>query len=150
MRFTETVNETKTIAKLTGLAIVVAASAHVRSGRIRRHLKHWLWNDHATVLLVGSQANGALGRFLQDGTKAVRVQGDEIKVAARIRMIDDYSGHADGSEIARWIPARRAIGRGVLLVHRRGDRDRGPGRARRRADRSGGELFRPCSTTSTS
>jgi len=68
-------------------------------------------------LLVGFQPNGTLGRFLQDGTKAVRIQGDEIKVAARIRMIDDYSGHADGSELARWIAARRPIQRGIFLVH---------------------------------
>jgi metallo-beta-lactamase family protein len=87
------------------------------AGRIRHHLKRWLWNDRATVLLVGYQANGTLGRFLQEGAKAVRIQGDEIKVAARIRMIDEYSGHADGSELARWIAARRPIERGVFLVH---------------------------------
>ena len=87
------------------------------AGRIRHHLKRWLWNDRATVLLVGYQANGTLGRFLQEGAKAVRIQGDEIKVAARIRMIDEYSGHADGNEIARWISARRPIQRGVFLVH---------------------------------
>ena len=75
------------------------------------------YGTRATVLLVGFQPNGTLGRFLQDGAKAVRIQGDEIKVAARIRMIDDYSGHADGSELARWIAARRPIRRGVFLVH---------------------------------
>ena len=47
----------------------------------------------------------------------MRIQGDEIRVAARIRTIDDYSGHADGSELARWIAARRPIRRGVFLVH---------------------------------
>ena len=49
--------------------------------------------------------------------KAVRIQGNEIKVAATIRTIDDYSGHADGSELARWIAARRPIERGLFLVH---------------------------------
>jgi len=47
----------------------------------------------------------------------VRIQGDEIKVAARIRRIDEYSGHADGPELSRWIAARRPIRRGVFLVH---------------------------------
>jgi metallo-beta-lactamase family protein len=117
LRFTETVDESKSIAKLTGFHIIIAASGMCDAGRIRHHLKHWLWNNRATVLLVGFQPNGTLGRFLQDGTKAVRIQGDEIKVAARIRMIDDYSGHADGSELARWIAARRPIHRGVFLVH---------------------------------
>ena len=47
----------------------------------------------------------------------MRIQGDEIKVAARIRRLDEYSGHADGPELARWIAARRPIERGVFLVH---------------------------------
>jgi metallo-beta-lactamase family protein len=87
------------------------------AGRIRHHLRNWLWNARATVLLVGFQAEGTLGRFLADGAKAVRIQGNEIKVAARIRNIDDYSGHADGSELTRWIAERRPIQRGVFLVH---------------------------------
>jgi metallo-beta-lactamase family protein len=117
LRFTETVEESKAIAKLTGFHMIIAASGMCDAGRIRHHLKNWLWNARATVLLVGFQAQGTLGRFLADGAKAVRIQGDEIKVAARIRSIDDYSGHADGSELARWIAERRPVQRGVFLVH---------------------------------
>lgn len=117
LRFTETVEESKQIAKLTGFHIVIAASGMCDAGRIRHHLRNWLWNTRATVLLVGFQAQGTLGRFLVDGAKAVRIQGNEIKVAATIRTIDDYSGHADGSELARWIAARRPIQRGLFLVH---------------------------------
>ena len=117
LRFTETVDESKAIAKLTGFHIIIAASGMCDAGRIRHHLRNWLWNARATVLLVGFQAQGTLGRFLADGAKAVRIQGNEIKVAARIRNIDDYSGHADGSELARWIAARRPIQRGLFLVH---------------------------------
>jgi metallo-beta-lactamase family protein len=117
LRFTETVEESKAIAKLTGFHIVIAASGMCDAGRIRHHLRNWLWSTRATVLLVGFQAQGTLGRFLVDGAKAVRIQGNEIKVAATIRTIDDYSGHADGSELARWIAARRPIQRGLFLVH---------------------------------
>ena len=85
LRFTETVDESKAIAKLTGFHIIIAASGMCDAGRIRHHLKNWLWNARATVLLVGFQAQGTLGRFLADGAKAVRIQGNEIKVAARIR-----------------------------------------------------------------
>jgi metallo-beta-lactamase family protein len=117
LRFTETVDESKAIAKLTGFHIIIAASGMCDAGRIRHHLRNWLWNARATVLLVGFQPQGTLGRFLIDGAKAVRIQGNEIKVAAQIRSIDDYSGHADGSELARWIAARRPIQRGLFLVH---------------------------------
>lgn len=117
LRFTETVDESKSIAKLTGFHIIIAASGMCDAGRIRHHLKRWLWNRAGTVLLVGFQAHGTLGRFLEDGAKAVRIQGDEIKVAARIRRIDEYSGHADAPELERWIGARRPVQRGVFLVH---------------------------------
>ncbi len=117
LKFTETVEESKSIARLTGFHIIIAASGMCDAGRIRHHLKRWLWNDRATVLLVGYQAHGTLGRFLEEGARAVRIQGDEIRVAARIRTIDDYSGHADGSALASWIAARRPIERGLFLVH---------------------------------
>lgn len=117
LRFTETVDESKAIAKLTGFHIIIAASGMCDAGRIRHHLRNWLWNARATVLLVGFQPHGTLGRFLIDGSKAVRIQGNEIKVAAQIRSIDDYSGHADGSELAHWIAERRPVQRGVFLIH---------------------------------
>jgi metallo-beta-lactamase family protein len=117
LRFTETVEESKALAKLSGFHIIVAASGMCDAGRIRHHLKRWLWNEKATVLLTGFQAQGTLGRFLDEGVKAVRIQGEEIKVKARIRRIDDYSGHADGPELSRWIAARRPITRGVFLQH---------------------------------
>ena len=117
LRFTETVEESKRIARLTGFHIVIAASGMCDAGRIRHHLRNWLWSARATVLLVGFQARGTLGRFLADGAKAVRIQGNEIRVAATIRYIDDYSGHADASELTRWIAARRPIRRGLFLVH---------------------------------
>jgi metallo-beta-lactamase family protein len=117
LRCTETVADSKAIAKLVGFHIIIAASGMCDAGRIRHHLKRWLWHRHATVLLVGFQAQGTLGRFLVDGAKAVRIQGEQINVAARIRRLDEYSGHADGPELARWIAGRRPINRGVFLMH---------------------------------
>jgi metallo-beta-lactamase family protein len=143
LHFTETVDESKSIAKITGYHIIIAASGMCDAGRIRHHLKRWLWNRGATVLLVGFQANGTLGRFLEDGVKAVRIQGEEIKVAARIRRIDEYSGHADGPELARWIAARRPVRRGVFLVH--GEENALLGLSDRISERiiSSARIFRP-------
>jgi len=143
LRFTETVDESKSIAKLNGFHIIIAASGMCDAGRIRHHLKHWLWNSRATVLLAGFQARGTLGRFLEDGAKAVRIQGEEIRVAARIRRIEDYSGHADGSELARWLAARRPVQKGIFLVH--GEESAITGLFERIADRliPSAKVFRP-------
>lgn len=96
VHFTETVEQSKALDRLREFHIVIAASGMCEAGRIWHRLKNWLWRDEATVLLVGFQAQGTLGRILQDGAAAVRIQGEEFKVRARIRSIDLYSGHADG------------------------------------------------------
>ena len=91
--------------RFCGAARTVTGSCHLfetPEARIRHHLKRWLWSRRATVLLVGFQAQGTLGRFLAEGAKTARIQGEEIKVAARIRQIDDYSGHADGPASVPW------------------------------------------------
>lgn len=117
LHFTETAEESKAIAAVEGFHVVVAASGMCDAGRIRHHLKQWLWNRRATVLLVGYQAPGTLGRILADGAPTVRIQGEEIVVAARIRQMDEYSGHADATELARWISERLPIRRALFLVH---------------------------------
>jgi metallo-beta-lactamase family protein len=117
LRCTETVDQSKALSRVSGSHIVIAGSGMCDAGRIRHHLRQWLWHKNATVLLVGFQAKGTLGRFLADGAKAVRIFGEEIKVAARIRMLDEYSGHADGPELTRWVAERRPIRRGLFLVH---------------------------------
>jgi len=117
VHFTETVEQSKALDHLREFHIVIAASGMCEAGRIRYRLKNWLWRDEATVLLVGFQAQGTLGRILQDGAAAVRILGEEFKVRARIRSIDLYSGHADGPELADWIGKRLPIHQNLFLVH---------------------------------
>ncbi len=117
VRFTESVEQSKSIARFSGFHIVIAASGMCEAGRIRHHLKNWLWRDQGTVLLVGFQAQGTLGRILHDGAARVRIQGEDIQVRARIRTLDFYSGHADASQLATWIAERGAISGNLFLVH---------------------------------
>ena len=117
LHFTETAEQSRAIAEVDGFHIILAASGMCDAGRIRHHLKQWLWNPSATVLLTGFQAVGTLGRFLVDGANRVRIQGEDILVRARIRRIDDYSGHADAPELAAWVAERQPIRRGLFLVH---------------------------------
>jgi metallo-beta-lactamase family protein len=117
IRFTETVEESKAIDRIGGGAIILAASGMCDAGRIRHHLKRWLWTDRATVLLAGYQAPGTLGRLLADGVDAVTIQDDEVKVRANIRQTDLYSGHADGDELVEWIRQRQPVSRALFLVH---------------------------------
>lgn len=115
--FTESVDQSKAIARFSGGSIILAASGMCDAGRIRHHLKNNLWRSQSTVLLVGYQAEGTLGRMLEQGKKQVKIQGDEIEVKARIRTLDTYSGHADGAGLIQWIQERMPVRHQIFLTH---------------------------------
>ncbi len=117
VRFTESAEQSKAVDLISGFHIVIAASGMCEAGRIRHRLKNWLWRDEGTVLLVGFQAQGTLGRILQDGARTVKIQGEEIVVRAAIRSIEAHSGHADATELVDWVAARKPIRSGLFLVH---------------------------------
>ena len=116
-RFVESVEQSKSINRLAGRAIVIAASGMCDAGRIRHHLKARLWRPDTTVLFVGFQAVGTLGRVLLDGAERVRIHGEEVRVKARLRRFDHYSGHADRAGLVRWISARMPVRLATYLVH---------------------------------
>ncbi|MBR0556523.1 MBL fold metallo-hydrolase [Ciceribacter sp. L1K23] len=132
LRFTETVEQSKSVDHIREFHIVIAASGMCDAGRIRHRLKNWLWREEGTVLLVGYQAAGTLGRILAEGASTVRIQGEEINVRARIRTLDVYSGHADAEELTDWVRARSPISGGIFLVH--GEEPQIAGLAARLAD----------------
>ena len=117
VRTTESVDDSKALARFTGFRIIVSASGMCEAGRIRHHLKNHLWQPSTTVLLAGFQAEGSLGRILQDGAKTVTIMGETISVKADIRQVEDYSGHADGPELVQWVKERLPIGRTIFLTH---------------------------------
>lgn len=117
IRFTRTVQESMQIEQVTGGAIIIAASGMCEAGRIRHHLKNNLWRPNATVLLIGYQAAGTLGALLERGEGAVRIQGEEITVRAKVRKLEIYSGHADHDELLEWLRDRLPVRMGMFLTH---------------------------------
>lgn len=121
VKVTESVDDSKALQRFTGFRIIIAASGMCEAGRIRHHLKNHLWQSSTTVLLSGFQAEGSLGRILQEGASKVTIMGETISVKATIRLMEDYSGHADGVELVEWIKARLPITRSLFITH--GEKD---------------------------
>lgn len=114
--FTESVAESIRLNSVTG-AIIMAASGMCEAGRIRHHLLHNLYRRESSVLFVGYQAAGTLGRVILEGAQRVRISGQDVIVRAAIRRIDSYSAHADQGELGDWIAARAPIAGNLFLVH---------------------------------
>lgn len=116
-RFTESVDESKSIALFNQGAIILAASGMCDAGRIRHHLKNFLPDRKSTVLLVGYQAPGSIGQLIASGVERIRMHGQEVAVRATIRSIDVYSAHADHQGLIDWIMERQSVRRGLFLTH---------------------------------
>lgn len=114
----ETADQSKAINELRGTAIVIAGNGMCTGGRIKHHLINNLGRAESSVLFVGYQAEGTLGRQILDGAKEVRVLGRMIKVRAHVRKIAGLSAHADREELLKWVSGlRTAPPRRVFVTH---------------------------------
>jgi metallo-beta-lactamase family protein len=117
LHFTASAEESKQINLDKESKIIISSSGMCDAGRIKHHLKHNLWRRDSSVIFVGYQARGTLGRSLVDGAKSVRIFGEEIAVNARIEVIEGYSGHADRDGLLDWIGAMKTVPGDIILVH---------------------------------
>ena len=117
LKFTRTADESKELNASNESAIIISASGMCEVGRIKHHLKHHLWEPNSTILFVGYQAPGTLGRKLVDGEKKVKIFGEEIAVNARIEYIEGYSGHADQEWLMNFVYSFITKPKHIFLVH---------------------------------
>jgi metallo-beta-lactamase family protein len=97
--------------------VIISASGMCEAGRIRHHLKHNLWRPECTILFVGYQAVGTLGRSIIEGAHEVKLFGETIQVRAEIRQLHGLSGHADRDGLVEWISAFEEKPKKVFIVH---------------------------------
>jgi metallo-beta-lactamase family protein len=117
VHMTRSVEESKKINDVVSPCIIISASGMVTGGRIFHHLARRLPDSRNAVLLVGYQAEGTGGRALQEGTKYLRIHGEEVPVRARIIEVPQLSAHAGKSELHRWLSGFQAPPRQTFLVH---------------------------------
>jgi len=114
---TQSVDESRAINFDMTPKVIISASGMCDAGRIRHHLKHNLWREECTVLFVGYQAEGTLGRKLMDGADSVKILGEEIAVCAEIGWLPGMSGHADRDGLLEWIGALQRKPTAVFVNH---------------------------------
>lgn len=110
-------DESKLINFDTKPKVIVSASGMCEAGRIRHHLKHNLWRPESTILFVGYQAVGTLGRKLIDGANAVKLFGENIEVCATVESLKGVSGHADKKGLIAWLEGFEKKPAHVFVVH---------------------------------
>jgi metallo-beta-lactamase family protein len=116
LKLTNSSEDSMAINKIKQGAIIIAGSGMCTGGRIRHHFKHRIWRDNNTILFIGFQARGTLGRLLVDGMEKIRLFGDEYVVRARIETLGGFSAHAGQSELIDWAKQFTTDPR-LILIH---------------------------------
>jgi metallo-beta-lactamase family protein len=113
----ETTPESKSINHIRGTIVVIAGSGMCTGGRIKHHLINNISRPESTIMFVGYQAVGTLGRLIVDGAEEVRILGQMYKVRAKVVQIQGFSAHADKEELLRWLGTLQKPPRKLFVVH---------------------------------
>ncbi len=117
LKLVRTTEESKELNRLTGSNIIIAGSGMCTGGRIKHHLVNNISREESTILFVGYQASGTLGRHIVNGAKTVRILGQYYPVRARIVQVHGFSAHADRDELIKWLSGLTKPPRRVFITH---------------------------------
>lgn len=117
LTMSRTVDQSKAINHIKGSVLIIAGAGMCTGGRIKHHLKNNLSRPESTILFVGYQAVGTLGRAIQNQPAEVRLFGEMQPLRARIEKISGFSAHADRDELLRWITGLKKPPRKVFITH---------------------------------
>ena len=117
LKFTKSSEESQWLNINHDPKVIISASGMCEAGRIRHHLKHNLWDARNSIIFVGYQAEGTLGRMLVEGAQEVTLFGEKIQVKAKIHNLEGFSGHADRDGLLAWLRGFQKIPKKVFLVH---------------------------------
>ena len=117
LRYIQSQEESMALNKFQFPKVIISASGMATAGRVRHHLKHNLWDEKNSLVFVGYQAQGTLGRILLDGAKKVKILGEQIDVRSRIYDIKGFSGHADKNVLLDWLGNFKNKPKKVFIVH---------------------------------
>jgi metallo-beta-lactamase family protein len=117
LKMVQTVEESKALNAIKGTAMIIAGAGMCNGGRIKHHLANNISRPECTIMFVGYQAQGTLGRLILDGAKTVRIHGQQYPVRARIASLQGFSAHADRDDLLRWISALDVKPRHVFVTH---------------------------------
>ncbi len=117
LKFTRSTEESQRLNMDPQPKVIISASGMCEAGRIRHHLKHNLWNENSSIVFVGYQAEGTLGRMLVEGAESVKLFGEEIQVNAEIHNLEGFSGHADRDGLFAWLSGFQKEPKHIFLIH---------------------------------
>lgn len=117
LRYIKSTEESISLNKSNYPKVIISSSGMATAGRVRHHLKHNLWDPKNSLVFVGYQAEGTLGRILLDGAKKVKLLGEEIDVQLEIYDLEGFSGHADQRTLLDWLDQFKRKPKKVFLVH---------------------------------